>query len=408
MRLLLITTRWPHDVVTEFLDDEIHHLARAFDRVVVAPMRPRGPLASGLPRQVAVDYSLAEHLERTRLFANRALTAAVRASLPNRHGFGFTRTDLVRDWRHRAWLRASLLSRADSASVAGWAERSHAPDIAYTFWLGAATVGLRTAWPAVPLVSRVHRSELYAEAEGWQSIPFQAAGVRSVTLLAAVSEHGRTYLAEKYPDSVGRVVVRRLGVRDLGRPASRQSDGSLRILSASSIIPVKRVGLILEAAQGLARAGREVVWTHLGDGPGRAGIERALGDSPVTLSVHLEGHVPLQRVHQELQSGDHDVFINLSLSEGAPVSLMEAQCIGLPVVATAVGGTPEVAPPATNELVHPNASVGALCDAVLRAVTRPSEEIHQRRSHWAENFDADVNYPAWADELHRLASNAAS
>lgn len=406
MQLLLITTRWPHGDVTEFLDDEIHHLAAVFDRVVVAPMRPRGPLATGLPRAMAVDYSLAEHLEHTRLLRrrpSRGLTAMVRSALPNRAGFGFTRTDLGRDGLHPGWLRASLLGRADSASVAGWAARSPTPDLAYTFWLGAATLGLRMAWPDVRLVSRAHRSELYPEAQGWQSIPFQAAGVRSVDLLAAVSAHGRDHLVRNYPDAAGRVVLRRLGVRDLGGSTSRSRDGSLRLLSASSIIPVKRVDLILEVARGLARTGRDISWTHLGDGPGRAEIERSLVGSPSTLRVQLRGHVSLERVHRELQSGTHDVFINLSLSEGAPVSLMEAQCVGLPVVATAVGGTPEVVPAELNELVDPADPLAALCEAVIRAADRPAHEALERRHYWARHYDAALNYPAWADELARLA-----
>ena len=168
---------------------------------------------------------------------------------------------------------------------------------------------------------------------------------------------------------------------------------------------MKRVKLILEVAEALARSGRNVEWTHLGDGPGRAEVERALGGAPASLSVHLKGHVPLERVHHELKSGAHDVYVNLSLSEGAPVSLMEAQCVGLPVVATAVGGTPEVVPAESNELVDPSDSVSALSEAVLRASRRPPEEAHERRSHWAQHYDAAVNYAAWADELARLVSD---
>lgn len=408
MELLLITSKWPHG--EEFLGDEIHHLATTFDRVVVAPMRPKGPRAPDLPQAMTVDYSLAEHLEHTWLtrgHSSRRLTAAVRASLPNRHGFGLTRTDFARDAGSSTWVRASLLSRADSMSVAGWATRAHVPDIAYTFWLGAQTVGLRDAWPGVPLVSRAHRTDLYAEAHGWHSVPFQAAGVRSVDLLAAVSEDGRRYLASSYPDWAEKIVVRRLGVRDLGLPTGHVSHSALRILSASSVTPAKRVDRILEVAKAIARTGMEVEWTHLGDGPGKVDVQRAAAQAPGSLAVYLKGHVPLELVHRELQSGDHDVFVNLSLSEGAPVSLMEAQCVGLVVVATAVGGTPEVIPADLNELVDPNASIEVLCEAVLRAARRPRAQAQQRRNHWARHYDAAANYAAWADQLLQLAAHGA-
>jgi glycosyltransferase involved in cell wall biosynthesis len=407
VELLLITTRWPHSDSTEFLDDEIQYLAAAFNRVVVAPMRPKGRLARDLPRGMTIDYSLAEHLVKSWLSRgrpSRGWTAAIRASIPNRHGFGFTRADFARDARSWTWLRTSLLSRADATSVAGWATRSHVPDIAYTFWLGGHTVGLRDAWPGVPLVSRTHRYDLYAEAQGWQSIPFQAASVQSVDLLAAVSEEGRAYLASRYPESADKIVVRRLGVPDLGLPTGAVSHSALRILSASSVTPAKRVDRILELAKAIARSGTEVEWTHLGDGPGKLDVQRAAAQRPGSLTVDLRGHVPREQVHRELQSGDHDVFVNVSLSEGAPVSLMEAQCVGLVTVATAVGGTPEVVRGDLNELVHPEASVAELSEAVLRAARRPLEQAQQRRNHWARLYNAAANYSAWADELAQLAS----
>ena len=194
------------------------------------PCDRRDSCAPDLPQAITVDYSLAEHFEHTWLtrgHPSRRWTAVVRAFLPNRHGFGFTRTDFARDARSWTWVLESLLTRADSTSVAGWATRAHVPDIAYTFWLGAQTVGLRDAWPGVPLVSRAHRHDLYAQAHGWNSIPFQAASVRSVDLLAAVSEDGRTYLANSYPESADKIVVRRLGVRDLGLPTGGASHSAL-------------------------------------------------------------------------------------------------------------------------------------------------------------------------------------
>ena len=94
----------------------------------------------------------------------------------NPAGFGVTARDFIRDGGSRRWLQASLINRADATAVARWASRRPAPDIGYTFWLGAQTAGLKAAWPSTLLVSRAHRSELYAEAHGWRSIPFQAAG----------------------------------------------------------------------------------------------------------------------------------------------------------------------------------------------------------------------------------------
>lgn len=407
MELLLITMRWPHAEVTEFLDEEIRYLAEHFNTITVAPLRPRGPLTAQLPAGVVVDHSLADHLVHSHHFPSRSsriLTAAGRAIPPSPWGFGFSRGDLVRDGMQRSWIRRALLGRADSRSVSLWASSRQAPSIAYTFWLGAATVGLRQAWPTVRLVSRVHGGDLFAEAHHWSSIPFQEAALNSADLVASVSENGHAYLASKFPDMTHRLAWRRLGIPDLGGLAIPSRRAAIRMISASSIDANKRVLLIAEVALWLARSGHAVEWTHLGDGRGRAGVEQAMANRPETLVVNLRGHVPLVEAHREMRLGEHDVFVNLSLSEGAPVSLMEAQCVGLPVVATAVGGTPEVVPRQWNELVSPTAGVRDIAESVLRAAARPDQQRDERRRFWSQNYDADATYSAWASELRRLAS----
>ncbi len=407
MDLLLVTTCWPYRGVPEFLDDEIHHLARRFGRIVVAPMRPRGERGTGLPPGVEVELELAQHLQRASpLPSSRQLTALVRAGRPASVRSGIDRSQFAKDARHPTWLRTAVINRADANSVAAWAKRRPAPALGYTFWLGAATAGLRAGWPHMPLVSRVHGGDLFAEAHGWSSIPYQAAAIRSVDILASVSECGRSYLEDKFPEAVARTHVRKLGISDLGawQPRTRRDD-SINMLSVSSIDDNKRVLWIAELARELA-CHRPVRWTHLGDGPLRGRVELALAKSPANLQVQLRGQVGSATVRSELLAGGHDVFVNLSLSEGAPVSLMEAQCCGIPVVATAVGGTPEVVPGALNELVGAGATLDDLAKAVLRAVARPIDQAQRRRHHWAANYDADTNYGAWAGELARLVGAA--
>jgi colanic acid/amylovoran biosynthesis glycosyltransferase len=409
VRLLLVTARYPHAEAHEFLHDEVRFLAERFDSIVVAPMRPQGPQSDHLPRSVTVDHSLAEQLSRTRLQPPeplRLLEAARRATRKNRAGVGWSRNDLRMDWRGPGWARSALTRRIDCATVELWARQAQEPDLAYTFWLGAATVGLRNAWPDLPIVSRVHGGDLFAEAHRWHSIPYQREALASASLVASVSESGRGYLADKFPEQQDKVVWRRLGIRDLGEPNPALSSSSIRLLSVSSIDDNKRVGLIAEVALLLARMQADVQWTHLGDGPGRHAVERILQRGTTVLRADLRGQVDMGAVYRELTSGMHSVFVNLSLSEGAPMSLMEAQCCGLPVVATAVGGTPEVVPARLNEFVSPTDGAQQIAEAVLRAHARPAAERSDRRSNWRQHYEATSNYTAWAGELAAMAQRA--
>jgi hypothetical protein len=88
VELLLITARWPLTSMSEFLEDEIVHLAKAFDRVTVAPLRPTSQRSAHVPAGIQVDTSLADQLTHLRSLSHlhlhsRATVALGRAIQPN-------------------------------------------------------------------------------------------------------------------------------------------------------------------------------------------------------------------------------------------------------------------------------------------------------------------------------------
>lgn len=399
--LLLVTTRWPYGPVTEFLDREILHLARAFDVVRVAPMRPVGTLRSGLPPNLVVDESLAHAISPDIPVVgrkSRQITGArnlfrrrpTKASLP---------ASSTADLYSLSWWREAALNRADATGVYQWAAWRTRPDVAYTFWLSSATLGLRNAWPQVPLVSRAHGGDVYAYAHGWQTIPQQDQQLAATNWVACASQNGRDYLSNRFPHMRDRFSTRYLGVHDLGGLAQPSGGDALRVLSASSIDQNKRVSLIAECLVSMARAGQRIEWTHLGDGPDRDRVSSVLRQGSAGLETTFPGHVELSSVHDQMLNGRYDVFVNLSKSEGLPVTIMEAQCVGLPVVATAVGGTSEVADPRLNELVSPSPTVAEVSNAILRAKARDRADASHRRARWERYFNSEINYENFAREL---------
>lgn len=406
MHLLLVTTCFPYDGINEFLDDEVWHLAHQFDDVTIAPMKPMGEIKALLPKNVNVDLALSAELGYRSVGGGAALrkvSAVVRALLPCPTSSEVTFREFFRSTRKIALLKQILVGRADSKSVCRWATSRSTPSICYTFWLGPATVGLRLAYPKIPIVSRAHGGDVYPEASGWKVIPFQAAAVRSSTIVAAVSENGSNYLASQFAAFSDRVACRRLGIADMPRGSEERTRTVLNVVSCSTVNSNKRALLILGVVRELARSGVQTKWTHIGGGPA---FERLLSEASViqeNLEICLTGQLTGEESREVLRNGGFDVFVNLSLSEGAPVSLMEAQCLGLPVVATDVGGSQEVAPPSLNEIVEVDASVSEIVDAVVRARNLPDELRGERVLHWVNNYSAEVNYRAWARELASLA-----
>jgi len=123
---------------------------------------------------------------------------------------------------------------------------------------------------------------------------------------------------------------------------------------------------LLHAFRQLAREGS--VNAHLlivGDGPERPRIEAAIRDFQLCAAVTMTGHMP----SAEPYYGVADLAVLSSLSEGSPNALLEAMSARVPVVATAVGGVPEIVADRQSALLVPPHSPAALCQAMGELLT---------------------------------------
>jgi glycosyltransferase involved in cell wall biosynthesis len=124
---------------------------------------------------------------------------------------------------------------------------------------------------------------------------------------------------------------------------------------------------------GLVRAFAQVVLPRpdarlvlIGEGPERPVIERTIAECGLGSRVLMTGH--REDVHALLPAAD--VFVNSSEFEGVSLTILEAMAACLPVVATRVGGTPEIVSPATGLLVRAR-DPGALAAALLALAADP-------------------------------------
>jgi glycosyltransferase involved in cell wall biosynthesis len=130
-------------------------------------------------------------------------------------------------------------------------------------------------------------------------------------------------------------------------------------------------------ARALARLERGSFRASLaGDGPDRAMIEAELARLGLTETVRLLG----DRSDVPDLLADADVFVCSSRSEGMPVSILEAMAVGLPVVASAVGGVPEIVEDGRTGLLVAPAAVAALADALARLIDDRALREHMGRA----------------------------
>jgi glycosyltransferase involved in cell wall biosynthesis len=101
--------------------------------------------------------------------------------------------------------------------------------------------------------------------------------------------------------------------------------------------PEKGFDHLITAFGRLAASGSEARLVILGEGPERSALERAIADKDLGDRVLLPGFVKSGRYLPLF-----DVFVQPSLTEGLPLSVLEAMRAGVPVVASRVGGVPQV------------------------------------------------------------------
>jgi L-malate glycosyltransferase len=148
--------------------------------------------------------------------------------------------------------------------------------------------------------------------------------------------------------------------RSLGVP-----EGTLVIATVGRLDPVKDVGVLIRAMPALARE-IPVMLMIIGDGRERTSLECLAEACGVTRHVRFFGHRDDAR---DLLIGC-DVYVNSSISEGVSLTILEAMAAGLPIVATNVGGTPEVVDAASGRLI-PKRDSGTLSRTLLELAAQP-------------------------------------
>jgi glycosyltransferase involved in cell wall biosynthesis len=146
------------------------------------------------------------------------------------------------------------------------------------------------------------------------------------------------------------------------RDALRQELGfeGFTLAFAGRLGPQKSLGVALDAVAAVPSA-RLVV---AGDGPDRRALERRATELGITDRVSFRGSVTRESVLRLFSAADATILC--SAWENFPHAVVEALAVGCPVIATAVGGVPEVVRDAENGLLVPAGDVHAFAAAISR------------------------------------------
>lgn len=162
--------------------------------------------------------------------------------------------------------------------------------------------------------------------------------------------------------------------------------GGFTLITIARLAPVKGVDVAIRALAQVCRSHPQARLIVVGDGPARNDLEQLCRELELDPSVQFTGALPIDSVARHL--GAADVCVLGSRTEGLPHVALEAMAAGTPLVATRVGGTPEVVADGVNGLLVPPDDPLAMAQAILRLFDDPAlaERLTQAGRATLERF----------------------
>lgn len=231
---------------------------------------------------------------------------------------------------------------------------------------------------------------------------------RHAERVVCLSDMQASRLSNRYKSRI-RVVVNAATVRD-STPQQRQAykqqicaiaglDPARPVaVAAGRLSPEKGASVLVQAAAILRESCPAVQFVVFGDGVERERLQRQISELKIEANFKLAGY---RENFSELIAGA-DLLVNPSLTEEVPNVVLEAMSAGVPVVATAVGGVPDLGRDGAIALVSPGDSrlLAEAIAAVFRESSDPDAMVRKARARLSEDYSPAKQ----SEQLHGLYS----
>jgi colanic acid/amylovoran biosynthesis glycosyltransferase len=404
-KLYLFTNHYPFEKGEEFLKDELYILTQYFSEIICVSSAKDFSKVRDIPDNVTVEV-----VNRNYAFIRSILWALFdmisRETLDNILLLKSLKNKVTFNDFKRIFIYYSVYRRVEK-----WAKTKGIKDsddaVLYSYWLGPGAYALaqlkKNGYQCLT-VARGHGSDVLLDkhmrttlAMELDRIYFSSYKTMEIFKSDVISTNIKKLNAELY--------VSRLGVlRKLDNSVSSNLVDYFHIVTCSNIIPLKRIDLIIEALSMLDKS--KIIWTHIGTGE----LEEYMRDlaevkfNNLNVKVVWKGYLDNNTIHSFYKNNYIDLFMNLSDSEGVPVSIMEALSYGIPIIARNVGGISEIVIDGKNGILLPEISdKKQIAQAINVMLNMPIDERQLLREGalriWSEFYDARKNYNSFATSL---------
>jgi glycosyltransferase involved in cell wall biosynthesis len=278
--------------------------------------------------------------------------------------------------------------------------RDFHPKLLHAHFATNATAAARSfaAELEVPFTFTAHGYDIYFHPP--KDFRERALGAAAVV---TVSKANRRHISSNCEVPQDRIHVIPNGVdTDFFCPASEvraAGEGPPLIVCVARLERVKNLPMLLEACAMLRDRGIKFRCVLIGEGEVRGDLESLRHSLGLDSLVEMRGEIERSEIRRWWRRAA--VAVLSSDSEGMPVSLIEAAACGVPVVATRVGGIPELITDGVNGLLAPPRDPASLADALAQILEDPERSTaigHAARQRVVERFSLGLQI----DRLLRL------
>lgn len=399
--LVLFTNGFPYNIAEPFLEHEVSLYKEHFDKVLIVTACKRGEKATR-----SVDNSYIEVVNDYTLSKDPlSVIKAIPLMLLDRRFYA----EIAEQYKQKKLSMGrlyeiavfSLCGNSMARKAIRWLKRhkENQCNVLYSYWLHIPAYAAVRANDMLSgrcyTISRAHGFDVYLERRPSHYIPFHRCMYHALDEIASVSDHGKVYLEAHY-GAVGKVKVQRLGAVDYGKRNPLSNRDIFKIVTCARTIPLKRLDRLVDALKQITD--HQIEWTHIGDGEVQAELEQYAAEHlPPNVTVNFLGRCTNEQVYEAYSQIPFHVFVNVSESEGLPVSIMEAMSFGIPVIATAVGGTSEIVSDKTSGiLIRADFTNDELIGSIKSMITMRQEEYiafrHNAYLEYEAHYNAQNNY----------------
>lgn len=401
--LFLYTVNFPYGNSEPYLFNELPYLSKHFKKVVIIPLleeRSNTPL----PENVEVRFmSEIKNLHSRKIYFVKNF-------------FGILHILLNEFWNCKPKLYflkklhyyfSELLNAIElSDKIILLAESDKGKIIHYSFWMNSwalALAFLKKKENIEDYIFRVHGFDLYKERWPHHFIPFRHTCYKFCSGIFPISKLGEKYIKENFTYA-HKSKTFYLGTANHG-VNPRSTD--FHIVSCSNFVPLKRLNLI---AQALSNTTERIKWTHIGSytQSEMTKLKPLLDKIPANVEVCMKGHLSQTELIEFYRQVPISFFINVSESEGIPVSMMEAISFEIPILATNVGAVHEIVTPDTGVLISRDITPQELMKAIINFKNSDIVDLKRKneiKRFWHNNFSGEFNFTKFCEYLLLVGNN---